>query len=241
MRYSVVIPAFNEADNVQPLAEELFRVLGTQPPGAEPDFEVIFVDDGSRDGTADRVAALLPRPGLRLLRHATQAGKSAALRTGTLAAKAPWIVTLDADGQNDPADVPALLAAADTTTGCALVAGIRRRRDDTLSKRIASKLGNGIRQALLRDDCPDTACGLKLIRRDVLLALPYFDTMHRFFPALVRRHGHKVAMVKVNDRARRAGMSKYTNLGRAIVGAYDLIGVTWLLRRTTLPSSIREG
>ena len=236
MRYSVVIPAFNEADNVQALAEELFRVLG-----GGPGFEVIFVDDGSRDGTAERIAALLPRPGLRLLRHASQAGKSAALRTGTLAARAPWIVTMDADGQNDPADVPALLAAADAMAGCALVAGIRRRRDDTLSKRIASKLGNGIRQALLRDDCPDTACGLKLIRRDVMLALPYFDTMHRFFPALVRRHGHAVAMVKVNDRARRAGASKYTNLGRAIVGAYDLIGVTWLLRRTTLPSSIREG
>ena len=236
MRYSVVIPVLNEADNIAPLAEELAEVLG---PGG--DYEVVFVDDGSTDGTAERILAAKARfPHLRLLRHARRAGKSAALRTGIAAAKAPWIVTMDGDGQNDPRDVPRLLEAAAADPRVALVAGLRRRRDDTVWRRLASRIGNGIRRALLRDACPDTACGLKAIRRDVFLALPFFDSLHRFFPALVGYYGHRVAMLPVNDRARRTGTSKYTNLGRAAVGLFDLYGVVWLRRRTTLPGDVTE-
>ncbi|ACI99314.1 glycosyltransferase family 2 protein [Rhodospirillum centenum] len=234
LRYSLVIPVLNEQDNVLPLVEELYAVL-------DPGFELIFVDDGSTDATAERLAAAKERfPGLRLIRHAGRAGKSAALRTGIAAATAPWIVTMDGDGQNDPRDVPRLLAAAEADPAVALVAGLRRKRDDIWRKRVASRIGNGIRRALLRDDCPDTACGLKAIRRDVFLGLPFFDSLHRFFPALVRRHGHAVAMVAVNDRARRAGVSKYTNWGRAVAGLFDLAGVVWLMRRTTLPSAATE-
>lgn len=236
MRYSVVIPAHNEADNVVPLAEELFQVLADGPA-----FEVIFVDDGSTDGTAAALAATLGRfQGMRLIRHDRRSGKSAALRAGVAAARGQWIVTMDGDGQNDPRDVPRLLQEADRDPATALVAGIRRRRDDTVWRRLASRVGNGVRQALLHDDCPDTACGLKLIRRDVFAGLPFFDSLHRFFPALVRLHGHKVAMIAVNDRARRAGRSKYTNVGRALAGIFDLMGVAWLMRRTTLPGTTTE-
>jgi len=239
VRFSIVIPVLNEADNVVPLAEELVEVLG---PGEGPAgaYEVLFVDDGSTDATAERITALKARfPHLRLLRHANRAGKSAALRSGILAARAPWIVTMDGDGQNDPRDVPGLLAAGEDPA-VALVAGLRRRRDDTVWRRLASRIGNGIRRAMLRDACPDTACGLKAMRRDAYLSLPYFDTMHRFFPALMGYRGHKVAMLGVNDRARHAGSSKYTNLGRALVGLPDLFGVIWLRRRTTLPGGVTE-
>lgn len=234
--YSVVIPVLNEQDNVLPLIEELFEVLGSGPA-----FEVVFVDDGSTDDTAARVQSAKPRfPALRLLRHARRSGKSAALRSGIAVARGIWIVTMDGDGQNDPRDVPRLLEAAQADPAVALVAGVRRKRDDTIWRRIASRVGNGVRQALLHDDCPDTACGLKLIRRDVFLGLPFFDSLHRFFPALIRRHGHGVAMVLVNDRARRTGQSKYTNIGRAIAGIFDLMGVVWIMRRTTLPPAATE-
>jgi len=234
VRYTIVIPVLNEQDNVLPLAEELFTVL---PDGVE----VVFVDDGSTDATPDRITDMLPRfPGLRLIRHGSRSGKSAALRTGVAAASHPWIVTMDGDRQNDPRDIPRMVEAAAADPAVALVAGTRTRRDDTLSKRLASKVGNGIRRSLLRDDCPDTACGLKLIRRDVFLQLPFFDSLHRFFPALVAKLGHRVVNLPVNDRARVAGTSKYTNLGRAMVGLFDLYGVVWLLRRTTVPAAVTE-
>lgn len=236
LHYSVVIPVLNEQDNVLPLVEELFEVLGNGPA-----FEVVFVDDGSTDDTAARIIAAKPRfPGLRLVRHARRSGKSAALRSGVGIARGTWVVTMDGDGQNDPRDVPRLLDAAEKDPTVALVAGIRRKRDDTIWRRIASRIGNGVRRSLLHDNCPDTACGLKLIRRDVFLGLPFFDSLHRFFPALVRRHGHGVAMIPVNDRARRTGTSKYTNLGRAVAGIFDLMGVVWILRRTTLPPAATE-
>lgn len=236
MRYSVVIPVLNEQDNVLPQAEELAEVLG-----AGGEFEVLFVDDGSTDATVDRVNEAMARfPFIRLLRHPARAGKSAALITGARAARAPWVVTMDGDRQNDPRDVPRLLAEAAKDDRIVLVAGMRRRRDDTLAKRVTSRLGNGIRRAMLHDACPDTACGLKLLRRDVLLALPYFDSLHRFFPALVQGRGLAYVNLAVNDRARVAGRSKYTNLGRAAVGLFDLFGVVWLLRRTTLPPSVTE-
>lgn len=236
MHYSVVIPVHNEQDNIVPVTEEIARILG--PAG---DFEVIFVDDGSTDATVTRLHQVRSSHGfVRVLRHHSRSGKSAALRTGVMASSATWIVTMDGDGQNDPRDVPRLLAAAAADPAVALVCGIRRRRDDTIWRRLASRIGNGVRQALLHDNCTDTACGLKLIRRDVFLALPFFDSLHRFFPALIGHRGHGVVMLDINDRARSSGTSKYTNMGRAVIGLADLFGVIWLKRRTTLPSGSSE-
>lgn len=236
MHYSVVIPVLNEQDNILPLVEELAEVLGNGPA-----YEVLFIDDGSTDATVARIGeARLRHPVIRLIRHSAKSGKSAALRTGAAAARGTWIVTMDGDRQNDPRDVPRMLDLVAADSGLALVAGVRRRRDDTIWKRLASRIGNGIRRALLRDACPDTACGLKLIRRDLLLELPFFDSMHRFFPALTQGRGLRYANLPVNDRARTAGTSKYTNLGRAAVGLFDLFGVVWLLRRTTVPSHVTE-
>jgi len=236
VRYSIVIPVYNEQDNVLPLAEEIIQVLGSGPA-----FEVLFVDDGSSDATAERLAAAKHRlPGIRLLRHTARSGKSAALLTGFKAARADWVVTMDGDRQNDPADVPALLAATMADPAVVLAAGMRRRRIDSTAKRLASRAANRIRRALLHDDCPDTGCGMKLIRRDVFLALPFFDAMHRFLPALVRQRGHAYVNVPINDRARTAGQSKYSNLGRAVAGLFDLAGVVWLRKRTTLPPAVTE-
>lgn len=234
--FSILIPLMNEQDNVQPLLAEIYATL----PGTLA-FELLLVDDGSTDETVARVREVQGLyPGLRLIRHQWRAGKSAALRTGALAARGDWLVTIDGDRQNDPADIPRLLAERDRQPDLVLVAGNRRRRDDTLAKRLTSRLGNGIRRAFLRDACPDTACGLKLIRRDLFLALPFFDSQHRFLPALVKGRGLAYANLAINDRARVAGRSKYTNLGRAAVGLFDLLGVVWLLRRTSVPGAVTE-
>lgn len=236
MLFSVLIPVLNEQDNILPLLEELYATLRDGPP-----FEVLVIDDGSDDATVARVRSTMAQHAtLRLICHPSRSGKSAALRTGAKLAVAPWLVTMDGDRQNDPADIPRLLALAQVQPDLAMVAGNRRRRDDTLAKRITSRLGNGIRRAFLRDACPDTACGLKLIRRDLFLDLPFFDSLHRFLPALVQARGMAYANLAINDRARGAGRSKYTNLGRAAVGLFDLMGVMWLLRRTTLPAKMVE-
>lgn len=238
MRVSVVIPTYNEEGNIGRLIEETYATLPAAMLG-----EVIVVDDASDDGTAAEVRALLPRhPSLRYLRHGARSGQSAALRTGVLAARQPVIATMDGDGQNDPSDIPGLLARLGPPGGggAALVGGIRAHRQATGSKRFASRAANWIRDGVLRDDCPDTGCGVKVYWRDAFLKLPYFTSMHRYMPALFLTYGHRVDYAPVRDRPRRAGQSKYSNLGRALIGLYDLFGVTWLRKRTKVPPIVED-
>lgn len=244
MRVTVVIPALNEAGNIGRLVEETYAHVPSDMLG-----ELIVVDDASTDGTADEIRTLIQagrHPGLRYLRHGERSGQSAALRSGIMAATNPIIATMDGDGQNDPRDIPKLVAklAAPGTAGPALVNGWRTERKAEGSKRWASKAANAIRDAVLKDDCPDTGCGIKAYWRDVFLRLPFFTSMHRYLPALFQTYGHEVAYVPVNDRPRTVGVSKYNNLNRALVGLYDLVGVTWLRRRTKTPAivaSLPEG
>ena len=236
-RASVVVAVLDEAENVQAVAAETLAALAPIAP-----FEIVFVDDGSTDATAAVVARLASAdPRIRLVRHARRCGKSQAVRTGVLAARAPWIATMDGDGQNDPRDVVAMLQAAWSTPGPApLVAGVRVRRDDPPSRLVATRIANGFRQAVLQDHCPDTGCGLKVFRRQDFLLLPVFEGMHRFLPALFARYGHPLINREVGHRARVAGRSKYTNWGRALVGVVDLLGVIWLTRRTQAPPRTGE-
>jgi glycosyltransferase involved in cell wall biosynthesis len=238
MDLSVVIPARNEAPNVGPLIAEIRRALD-----GRVSYEVVYVDDGSRDATAAearRIAAEFAA--LRLVRHHTSCGQSMAIVTGVKAARANWIATLDADGQNDPADIPALweIARAAPASPALMVAGQRQKRRDSWSKRWASRAANAIRRALLGDGTPDTGCGLKLFRRDLFLELPRFDHMHRFLPALVLREGGKVVSVPVNHRPRERGKSNYGVLDRLWVGIVDLLGVMWLMRRAKNPIVLDE-
>ncbi len=226
---SVVVPVFNERDNVAPLLNEITGVLRGRVA-----FEMVYVDDHSSDDTLQVLQSLkATNPELRVLHHVQQSGQSTAIRTGAKAARAPWIATLDGDGQNDPADIPKLLAARDTADEkIKLFAGWRVNRKDSGSKRWASKWANGIRSRMLRDDTPDTGCGIKLFERDAFMDLPYFDHMHRYLPALMQRAGWKTVSVPVNHRHRTSGVSKYNNLGRALVGIRDLRGVAWLIVRS---------
>ena len=225
---AVVVPVCNEEDNVATLVGEILSALRGRIA-----FEIIYVDDASRDATLSRLQALqTTTPELRVIRHLVNAGQSTAVRNGVKAARAPWIATLDGDGQNDPADIPKLLEQrASAATEVKLFAGWRTQRKDSGSKRWASKFANGIRVRLLRDATPDTGCGIKLFEREAFLDLPYFDHMHRYLPALMQRAGWRTVSVPVNHRHRTAGVSKYNNLGRAIVGVRDLIGVRWLIAR----------
>ena len=226
---SVVVPVHNEEDNVAPLVGEIVTALR-----GVIDFEIVYVDDTSKDATLQRLHDLQATvPELRVIRHLSNAGQSTAVRNGVKAARAPWIATLDGDGQNDPADIPGLLAARDQADPqVKLFAGWRVNRQDSGSKRWASKWANAIRARMLRDDTPDTGCGIKLFEREAFLDLPYFDHMHRYLPALMQRAGWKTTSVPVNHRHRTAGVSKYNNLGRALVGIRDLRGVAWLLTRS---------
>lgn len=228
MRFSIVIPAHNEAENLPPLIAETIAATAASPPEA-----IIVVDDGSTDGTADRVRRVasdgIP---VRVLRHDRRRGQSAALASGVKDAASPWIMTMDGDGENDPADMPRLLARAGQAGPVpALVGGLRRRRQATWSKRLASRLANAVRSRLLDDGCPDTGCGLKLFRRDAFLALPAFDGMHRFLPALFQMDGHAVAYVDVNDRERRHGHSHYGNVARGFKGIADIARILRLRRQ----------
>jgi len=232
MRIAVVIPAYNEAGNIGRLVEETFAAVPAAMLG-----EVIVVDDASDDQTGVEIKSLLKQyPALRYLRHGRRAGQSAALRSGVMAARQTIIATMDGDGQNDPKDIPRLLARLGAQgEEPAMVAGIRTGRKAKGSRKAASRFANWIRDAVLADGCPDTGCGLKLYRRDAYLALPYFSSMHRYLPAFFLSYGHEIAYEPVNDRPRLAGASKYTNLGRALIGLYDLVGVSWLRKRTTIP------
>lgn len=225
---SLVIPARNEAGNMAPLIADIERMASGF--GA---VEVIVVSDGSTDGTDAELARLMQaRPWLRALRHDRSCGQSAAIRTGVRAARAGIVVTLDGDGQNDPAFVPALVRAlTDGGPSVGLAQGQRVGRKDTFSKRYQSKIANAVRAAVLRDDTRDTGCGLKAIRRELYLSLPYFDALHRFMPALVRREGYEVRLVDVLDRPRISGRSNYGIWDRMWVGLVDLAGVWWLIRR----------
>jgi dolichol-phosphate mannosyltransferase len=232
MRIAVVIPACDEAGNIGRLIEE---TVASVP--ADILQEIIVIDDASDDGTGAEIKALIPRhKALRYLRHAQRAGQSAALRSGVIAATAPVIATMDGDGQNDPGDIMRLLAKLGSEGGePAMVAGIREGRKAAGSRKLASRFANWIRDKVLADGCPDTGCGLKIYRRDAYLALPYFTSMHRYLPAFFQTYGHEIAYEPVNDRPRLRGASKYTNLGRALIGLYDLVGVSWLRKRTSLP------
>ena len=234
-RVSVVIPALNEAENIGALIDEVAAALADRTP-----YEVLVIDDGSTDETATvargRRGAGLP---VRVLRHGRRSGQSAAIVTGVRAAAGDWILTLDGDGQNDPGDAPALLEKA-WADDLDLVGGLRLKRRDRWSRRMATRIANGLRQALLKDGCADTGCGLKVVRRSVFARLPYFNGLHRFLPALVLSYGGRVAYLPVGHRPRVHGITKYTNWRRALAGIADLRGVMWLRKRTVLPDTVTE-
>ena len=233
--FSIIVPVYNEAGNIRPLVEEINAAVGSEP------FELIYVDDCSSDETCQQILELRQRnPWLRLIRHHTRCGQSTALRTGVKASRAPVIVTLDGDGQNNPADLPRLLSTLANTPGIVCVCGYRRQRRDSGLKKLSSKIANSVRARLLRDDTPDTGCGLKVFYREDFLDLPYFDHMHRFLPALFRRTGGRTVSVEVNHRPRHAGYSKYGLHNRLWVGIIDLLGVIWLQRRAKLTETTEE-
>jgi dolichol-phosphate mannosyltransferase len=225
---SIVVPVRNEQDNVPPLIAEIAAALDGRWP-----YEIVYVDDGSTDATAQRIAAeMRARNNLRHIRHAASAGQSAAVRSGVRAARGGIVATLDGDGQNDPSFLPELIAAIEQGGArVGLAAGQRVARKDTGFKRLQSRVANAVRDMILRDGARDTGCGLKAFRREVFLALPYFDGLHRFLPALVRREGFDVVYLDVIDRPRRSGVSSYGLFDRLWIGIMDLAGVWWLIRR----------
>lgn len=237
---SVVVPVKDEFENAVPLLMEICTALR-----GKASFEVLFVDDASKDGTAGALLAARPQaPELRVLKHHKNSGQSRAVRTGVIAARGQLVATLDGDGQNDPADIPLLLEVWKRESGktgtLGLVAGQRMKRQDSWIKRVSSRVGNGVRQWLLNDGTRDTGCGLKLFSRDAFLALPYFDHIHRYLPAMMLREGYRIAHADVNHRPRSHGTSKYGTLDRLLVSLSDLVGVRWLLRRSRRPGSIEE-
>ena len=232
---SIVVPVRNEAGNIEPLVDEIARALSGR------DFEIVYVNDGSSDGTEDELKSLMAqRPYLRQIKHARSCGQSAAITTGVGAARSPLVATLDGDGQNDPAFLPALIEKL-SRREVGLVAGQRVGRKASGFKKFQSRIANGVRGAILRDGTRDTGCGLKAFRRDLFLKLPYFDGLHRFLPALVRRENYEIAYVDVVDRPRGHGVSNYGMWDRLWVGILDLMGVWWLLRRKKSVPQVSEG
>ncbi len=235
MDLSIVIPVFNEAENIPILAAEIRSALDEKY-----SYEVIFVDDCSSDNSQDILKDLRKQyPQFRCLRHLQNSGQSTAVRNGVKAARSSWVATLDGDGQNDPADIPAMmemLKASADDKNLQMVAGYRKKRQDSWLKKVSSRIANGVRSRLLRDDTPDTGCGLKLFSREAFLELPYFDHMHRFLPALIQRNGGNTVSVEVNHRHRVMGVSKYGLHNRLWVGIVDIFGVRWLQRRARITS-----
>ncbi len=236
--FSVIVPVHNESGNVAQLISEIAVALEGRA------FEMIFVDDASPDDTRVKLAQLKTEyPQLRVLSHRRNAGQSRAIRSGIQAARGAIVGTLDGDGQNDPADLPALyrsLTRADAPENLQMVMGRRASRKDTAWKRFGSKFANSIRRRMLRDDCDDSGCGIKVMAREAYLSLPYFDHMHRYMPALMRAEGYGVEFINVNHRERGAGTSNYTNFGRLWPALSDLRGVMWLIRRRRNPGAADE-
>jgi dolichol-phosphate mannosyltransferase len=224
---SVVVPAKNESGNIAPLVAEIAAALQGR------DFEVVYVNDGATDATEQELRELMrERPWLRQIRHERSCGQSAAIRTGVALARAELIVTIDGDGQNDPAFIPALIAAFESgAPRIGLIAGQRKGRKASRFKQMQSRIANAVRSRVLKDGTQDTGCGLKAFRRDLFLSLPYFDGIHRFLPALIRREGFEIGYVEVLDRPRRHGTSNYGFWDRLWIGMADLLGVWWLIRR----------
>ncbi len=224
---SVIVPVRNEAGNIAPLVAEIAAALEGHA------FEIIYVNDGSHDTTEQELRDLMAeRPWLRYIRHEQSCGQSAAIHTGVTVARAPLVVTLDGDGQNHPAFIPVLIAALEKSAPLVgLIAGQRVARQATGFKKLQSRIANRVRGMLLKDGTRDTGCGLKAFRRDLFLTLPYFDGLHRFLPALIRREGFIVGYVDVVDRPRRHGASNYGFWDRLWIGILDLLGVWWLIRR----------
>ena len=225
---SIVVPVRNEADNIAPLIAEIAAALNGRWA-----YEIIYVNDGSTDATAERLAAAMKqRSNLRQLRHARSTGQSAAVRSGVRAARGAIVATLDGDGQNNPVFLPDLIATLEKGGGrVGLVAGQRVGRKDTGFKKLQSRVANAVRSSILHDGTRDTGCGLKAFRREVFLMMPYFDGLHRFLPALVRREGFEIVYVDVIDRPRHSGVSNYGFFDRLWIGIMDLFGVWWLIRR----------
>jgi glycosyltransferase involved in cell wall biosynthesis len=234
--FSIVVPVFDEGGAAPALAREIAGAFKGM------NFEMVFVNDASRDDTAALLTALKGElPMLRVLSHRKNSGQSRSIRTGIIAARAPIIVTLDGDGQNDPADAPRLAEALRAgPEALAMIGGERVKRQDSLAKKFASRFGNGVRNWLLKDGATDTGCGLKAFRREAFLRLPYFDHIHRYLPALMLREGYQIAFQPVNHRHRESGVSKYTNFGRLKASASDLLGVMWLQSRARNPGGADE-
>jgi dolichol-phosphate mannosyltransferase len=231
---SIVIPICNEAGNILPLMDEIDAAL-TAYPAVGGAYEILFINDGSTDSSAHELGlAAKKNARVRIINHQQRMGVSAAGRNAALHSRAAWLLTCDGDRQNDPADMPRMidLAWQGGRHHRRLICGLRRNRQDTWKKRIASRIANKIRQAVLKDDCPDTACGLKLFPRETFLQLPFFNGLHRFLPALFKHYGHDVLMISVNDRRRTVGISKSDILGRATRGIVDMVAVLWLMART---------
>src|SRR6202789_568778 len=233
---SVVVPVRNETGNIAPLVAEIAAALAGRV------FEIVYVNDGSSDATEEELRGLMaPHPWLRQIRHEKSCGQSAAVRTGVAMAHAPIVVTLDGDGQNDPAFIPALIATLEAgAPRLGLVAGQRTGRKDTAFKKLQSRIANSVRSTVLKDGTRDTGCGLKAFRRDLFLALPYFDGLHRFLPALVRREGYGIVYVDVIDRSRHSGVLNYGFFDRLWIGIMDLAGVWWLIVRKNPSPDVTE-
>jgi glycosyltransferase involved in cell wall biosynthesis len=223
---SIVVPVKDEAGNAGPLAREIMAAVGGD------NTEIIFVDDASTDRTAEDLLALKGEiANLRIIRHGRNAGQSRAIRTGVMAAQGAIVATLDGDGQNDPADLPRLIAMLESDGATGMVSGVRVKRQDSAARKWASRLANAYRQRMLKDTAADSGCGIKAFRREAFLALPYFDHQHRFMTTLMLREGYAVRFLPVNHRPRLHGQSKYGNLQRMLVGVADIRGVRWLQRR----------